>query len=96
MYFSKQELIDIGFKKIGKNIKVSKLARFYSFIDHSSPGYNALYISNDFEALFTSNTDVRKSLVESTGSTNLTKMFITSKFKDLQDRSGDLVFMRAK
>lgn len=31
MYFSKQELIDIGFKKIGKNIKVSKLAKFYSF-----------------------------------------------------------------
>ena len=70
-------------------------ARFYSFIDHSSPGYNVIHLSKDFEVLFTSNTDVRKSLISSTGSTNQAKLFTTTKFRDLQDRSGDVVFMRA-
>nr|BFF38561.1 RagB/SusD family nutrient uptake outer membrane protein [Tenacibaculum mesophilum] len=70
-------------------------ARYYSFIDHSSPGYNVIYVSKDFEALFTSDTDVRKELIVSTGRTEDTHLFRTSKFRDLTDRSGDLVFMRA-
>lgn len=73
----------------------SGFARFYSFIDHTSPGYNQIYVSKDFQALFTSDTDVRKSLIVSTGSANQTKSFYTEKFRDLADRSGDLVFMRS-
>ncbi|WP_299135309.1 RagB/SusD family nutrient uptake outer membrane protein [uncultured Tenacibaculum sp.] len=70
-------------------------ARFYSFIDHTSPGYNQIYVSKDFQALFTSDTDVRKSLIKKQATTNQTKLFTTEKFRDLTDRSGDLVFMRA-
>lgn len=70
-------------------------ARFYSFIDHTSPGYNVIYVNKDFQALFTSDTDVRKSLIVSTGLSNQTKLFTTQKFRDLADRSGDLVFMRS-
>ena len=70
-------------------------ARFYSFIDHTSPGYNDIYVSKDFQALFTSDTDVRKSLIKSTGSTNPTTSFTTEKFRDFADKSGDLVFMRS-
>ncbi|RKF04501.1 SusD-like starch-binding protein associating with outer membrane [Tenacibaculum lutimaris] len=69
--------------------------RFFSFIDHNTSGYNDIYVSKDFQALFTSDTDIRKSLIVSTGSTNSTTSFVTEKFRDLADRSGDLVFMRA-
>lgn len=70
-------------------------ARYYSFIDHSSPGYNVIYLSKDFEALFTSDTDVRKELINRTDRTEDTHLYTTTKFRDLTDRSGDLVFMRA-
>tara|TARA_B100001027_G_scaffold141279_1_gene98279 strand:+ start:1240 stop:1803 length:564 start_codon:yes stop_codon:yes gene_type:complete len=33
MYYSDEELISFGFKKIGKNLKVSRLANFYSIED---------------------------------------------------------------
>ena len=29
MYYTKKELISFGFKKVGSNIKISKLTRFY-------------------------------------------------------------------
>ena len=31
MYYSYEELLKIGFKRIGKNVKVSRLAKFYAF-----------------------------------------------------------------
>lgn len=70
-------------------------ARFYSFIDHSSLGYNDLYLSVDFANLFTSATDARKSLVVVNNPANPFKNYITTKFKDLADQSGDLIGMRS-
>lgn len=70
-------------------------ARFYSFIDHTSNGYNDLYIWSDFADSFTSATDVRKNLIVSFDPTDPYKQYITTKFRDLADQSGDLIFMRS-
>jgi tetratricopeptide (TPR) repeat protein len=70
-------------------------ARFYSFIDHTSNGYNDLYIWNDFADLFTSPTDARKNLIVVNNPSDPFKTYITTKFRDLADQSGDLVFMRS-
>ena len=70
-------------------------ARFWSFIDHSSNGYNDLYIGVDFQALFTSDSDIRKNLIVVNDATSNTKRYITVKFRDNADQSGDLIFMRS-
>lgn len=69
--------------------------RFFSFIDHSSNGYNDLYIGVDFQALFTSDTDIRKNLIVVNDPDSNTKRYITAKFRDNADQSGDLVMMRS-
>jgi hypothetical protein len=69
--------------------------RFYSFIDHSSDGYNDLYLSVDFADMFTSTTDVRKNLVVVNDPSDPYKNYITTKFQDLADQSGDLIYMRS-
>jgi hypothetical protein len=70
-------------------------ARFWSFIDHTSNGYNDLYIGVDFQALFTSDTDVRKNLIALNDASSDFKRYVTVKFRDNADQSGDLIFMRS-
>ena len=70
-------------------------ARFWSFIDHTSNGYNDLYIGVDFQALFTSDTDARKNLIALNDASSDVKRYTTVKFRDNADQSGDLIFMRS-
>ncbi|MDO7170753.1 RagB/SusD family nutrient uptake outer membrane protein [Mariniflexile sp. AS56] len=73
----------------------SGFARFWSFIDHSSNGYNDLYIGVDFQATFTSDSDIRKNLIVVNDADSNFKRYVTAKFRDNADQSGDLIMMRS-
>jgi starch-binding outer membrane protein, SusD/RagB family len=71
-------------------------ASFFGYIDHSGTRYKCLYINSSFVSLF-STTDARNLFAPASGQSaaNPWKRWITTKFKDKADLSGDFVMMRA-
>jgi hypothetical protein len=70
------------------------VANFYSMIDHSSGGYETIWLSTDFVNTFDAG-DMRRDLILDYDPGNPFKNYVTVKFVDLPDHSGHNIMMRA-